>query len=112
MNAPRVRYQDVVPYDLPPSLNLLTGPSGGLLELPHSIHWGPSRSVNLDDPAELVWGYQAIVREGTALQQRELLDAATLSRVWPDLILPVRCRTLWENAFPVLGQDVSADVAG
>lgn len=95
MSTPRVRYQDVVPYDVPSSLELLAGPSRGLLELPHSIHWGPSRVVDLDDPSELVWGYQAVVREGSARQQRELLDAATLVRVWRGLILPVRCRALW-----------------
>ncbi|MEZ0167045.1 hypothetical protein AB2L27_20015 [Kineococcus sp. LSe6-4] len=112
MNAPRIRYQDVVPYDVPPSLDLLTGPTGGHLELPHSVHWGPSRVVDLDDPSELVWGYQAVVREGTVRQQQELLDAAALVRVWRDLILPVRCRALWEDAFPVLTSNASADVAG
>ncbi|MEZ0492541.1 hypothetical protein AB2L28_09860 [Kineococcus sp. TBRC 1896] len=68
--------------------------------------------MDLDDPSELVWAYQAVVREGTVRQQRELLDAATLVRVWRDLTLPVRCRTLWEEAFPVLVWTASADVVG
>lgn len=101
-----------MPYDVPSSLSLLAGPTRGLLELPHSIHWGPGRIVDLDDPSDVAWGYQAVVREGTVRQQCELLDSAALVRVWRDLILPVRCRALWEGAFPVLGPDTSADVVG
>jgi hypothetical protein len=42
------------------------------------------------------------VREGTSEVQEELLNAGLLCEVWLDLVLPERCRTLWEDRFPVL----------
>ena len=43
----RVRFQDVKPYDAPASLDDLHGPRDGELVLPHHVHWGPRRDVNL-----------------------------------------------------------------
>ena len=34
--------------------------------------------------------------------REELLNATLLGAVWPELRLPVRCRTTWEAAFPEL----------
>jgi hypothetical protein len=38
------------------------------------------------------------------MDQNELLNAGLLVRVWNELMLPVRCRDLWENKFPQLAQ--------
>lgn len=43
----RVRYQDVVPYDTPASLDALHGPAAGRLELPITVHWGLGMSSTL-----------------------------------------------------------------
>lgn len=98
----RVRYADVVPYDVPSSFSALRGPTSGVLTLPRDIHWGPRSAFDVDDPALRVVAYQAIVREGTSAAQEALLNAALLRQVWPQLALPVRCRALWEEHLPEL----------
>lgn len=95
----RVLYRDIVPYDLPSSLGALRGPVSGPLELPVTVHWGPRRVFDLDEPALLRAAYRAIVREGTPEQQEELLNADVLLAVWADLVLPARCRAVWEERF-------------
>ncbi len=95
----RVLMQDMVPYDLPSSLEALNGSGEGVLVLPHSVHWGPQRLADLAEPADVSAAYQALVREGTSFQQESLLNADLLRRVWPALVLPERCRRLWESRF-------------
>lgn len=98
----RVLFQDVIPYDVPPSLAVLGGPASGSMILPHTIHWGPDRAVDLDSEDGRSKAYRAIVREGTAVQQAELLNAHLLVELWPSLRLPARCRAIWEARFPEL----------
>jgi hypothetical protein len=43
-----------------------------------------------------------VIREAVRANQEQLLNTALLVRIWPDLILPVRCRKLWEDRFPQL----------
>lgn len=100
--AERVLFQDVFPYDVPASLSDLAGPRVGVLVLPHSIHWGPDRAVDLDSDAGRSKAYRAIVREGTRAQQEALLNADVLRELWNDLRLPARCRAVWEARFPKL----------
>jgi len=100
--AERVLFQDVIPYDVPASLSDLAGPSVGRLVLPHSIHWGPDREVDLDSHSGRSKAYRAIVREGTLAQQEALLNADVLRELWNDLRLPARCRAVWEARFPEL----------
>lgn len=100
--AERVLYRDIVPYEVPSSLDALHGPATGMLELPITVHWGPRRVFDLDRPGLRRAAYRAIVREGTAADHEDLLNPGLLKQVWPDLVLPERCRTLWETAFPEL----------
>lgn len=102
MSQPRVLYRDVVPYDTPTSLEALHGPASGQVELPITVHWGPRRVFDLDDPGLRLSAYQAIVREGTPADQEALLNAGLLREVWAELILPERCKRLWETRFPDL----------
>ena len=46
--------------------------------------------------------YQALVREGTSQIQEALLGETLLRQEWDGLILPDRCRGLWEERFPEL----------
>ena len=39
--ARKTAFTDVVPYDVPSSLEALTGPQAGIIELPVDIYWGP-----------------------------------------------------------------------
>lgn len=98
----RVLYQDVIPYDTPSSLDSLKGPADGVLILPITVHWGPDATADLSTADGLEKAYENVVREGTRQQQEELLNADLLARVWPQLRLPKRCRTLWETRFPEL----------
>lgn len=98
----RVFLRDVKPYDAPGSLDELAGPSGGVLELPHHVYWGPEPTVDLDSPCGVVKAYQAVLSEGSAGDQAVLLNRGLLLRVWPDLALPDRVRLLWEGRFPAL----------
>lgn len=98
----RVLYRDVIPYETPSSLDALSGPAAGALALPVSVYWGPDAIVDLSTPEGVEKAYENLVREGTAEQQEELLNADLLRSVWPLLRLPKRCRDLWQVRFPEL----------
>lgn len=100
--AARVLYRDVIPYETPSSLDLLSGPADGVLTLPVTVHWGPEALTDLSTPDGVEKAYESLVREGTAQQQEELLNADLLRSVWPQLHLPTRCRELWQARFPEL----------
>lgn len=102
MAEKRVFYRDIIPYDTPSSLDALRGPETGLLTLPVTVHWGPERTVDLSTEHGLTKAYRNLVREGSSEQQEAMLNATLLKRVWPDLILPARCRQAWESRFPEL----------
>ncbi|WGM22951.1 transcriptional regulator (plasmid) [Paenarthrobacter sp. OM7] len=102
----RVLIQDVMPYETPDRLGDLQGPAEGQITLPHHVYWGPRADCDLDQPEGVIKAYQAVLRVGTAEDQRELLNAGLLRDIWPQLMLPVRCRKLWEDRFPQLTQDV------
>lgn len=102
MAANRVLFRDVIPYEVPSSLSALRGPEDGMLEVPITVHWGPSRVFDLDEAGQRRMVYQALVREGTSQVQEALLNETLLRQEWDGLILPERCRTLWEERFPEL----------
>ena len=98
----KVQYQNTVPYEVPSSLSALHGPARGTLQLPVTVHWGPSRSFDLSDTGQRRMAYRALVREGTPADQEALLNRTLLLQEWPNLILPTRCQALWEEHFPEL----------
>jgi hypothetical protein len=98
----RVRFQDVKPYDAPASLEDLCGPSDGELVLPHHVHWGPRREVNLSREGDVLTAYQATISEGMVADQVTILNRSILLELWPELILSARVRNLWESRFPEL----------
>ena len=100
--AERVLFKDVVPYDTPSSLSALRGPASGVIELPLAIYWGPRRLYDLSDCHDLRSAYQALVREGTPDIQEAMLNEKLLRGVWAALMLPERCRRIWEARFPDL----------
>lgn len=97
-----VLFKDLVPYDVPTSLEALRGPADGQLELRQSLDWGPDRHVDLAQLPDQVSTYQSVVREGTTTQQEAFLNEELLRRLWPELTLPTRCRNAWETALPEL----------
>lgn len=101
---PRVYMQDVIPYEAPERLEDIHGPSEGILTLPLRVYWGPKAECDLGEPEDVIKAYQAILREAVREDQEELLNAALLRQMWGQLMLPARCRDLWENRFPQLAQ--------
>jgi hypothetical protein len=105
----RVFFRDIKPYEAPGSLADLRGPATDVVELPHSVLWAPgSERVDLQEPGDINRAYQAVLCEGTATDQIHLLNRQRLITVWPDLMLPVRVRDLWESRFPQLRRSATA----
>jgi len=102
MATERVLFRDAIPYELPSSLSALQGPVDGMLEVPITVHWGPTRIFDLSEAGQRRMVYQALVREGTSQIQEALLSETLLRQEWDGLILPDRCRGLWEERFPEL----------
>lgn len=98
----RVFYRDIKPYDAPASLDELHGPRTGQLVLPHHVHWGPRRGIDLGQEGDVLSAYQATISEGMVSDQVNILNRALLIEIWPDLVLSRRVRDLWESRFPEL----------
>jgi hypothetical protein len=97
-----VRFQDVKPHDAPARLDDLHGPRAGELVLPHHVHWGPRRDVNLSREGDILTAYLATISEGMVAGQVTILSRSLLLELWPKLILSNRVRNLWESRFPEL----------
>lgn len=87
-----------------PTLNELTGPTSGRVELPHRLVWqGANRVFDLDQPDLLRWVYEIVLREAvTVAELRTWLDGPTLAREWPELHVPRGVRHAWERQHPSL----------
>ncbi|HEX9033390.1 MAG TPA: hypothetical protein VF834_16240 [Streptosporangiaceae bacterium] len=98
-------YAAARPYTVPETLDELTGPTRGAIELPGHLDWGPRRVYNLDDFSDSRLLYMRVIRESTHVEDlRRFLNVQVLKRLWPELVLPPRVRALWENQFPSLGR--------
>lgn len=100
-----LRYVDVRPYTVPENLDQLAGPDHGVVQPPPELTGAPRRSYWVDDEHDAELLYRTVIREaGTADELARHLNVEVLKRVWPQLVLPLRCRTLWEQRFPELAQ--------
>ena len=87
------------------SLHELAGAEHGAVELPLRLWWGPPRAFDLDDPDELLWMYENVLREAVRIEElRSYLHGATLVRVWGRLNLPRGVRAAWEARHRVLSR--------
>jgi hypothetical protein len=65
------------------TLNELTGPERGTVELPQRLMWNPNRRFDLDNPDELLWMYENVLREAIRTDElRQWINAGTLLRTW------------------------------
>jgi hypothetical protein len=84
-------------------LSELHGPTSGVIELPHRLHWQRDRRVDLDKPYLLAWVYETVLTEAALREElRAWLDGPTLIRLWPDLFVPRGVRQAWEERHRVL----------
>lgn len=98
----RVRFRDLKPYEIPDSWESMRGPYRGVLELPIWVRWQDDRRVDIGDQGGLRMAYQALLSEGTAEIQMELLNCDRLLEAWPKLSLDIRVSRLWETRFQQL----------
>lgn len=96
------RFADHVPYAVPGTLDDLRGPTSGVVRVRAYIDTSQDPTYDLGAEGDLLALYSRVVRAGSVDDQCALLDRATLERLWPDLDLPARCRTVWVHRFPRL----------
>ncbi len=97
-----LRFADTIPYDTPERLNDLVGPVEGVVEVGPHIDTSARPSYDLSDPGQVRSLYTRVVRDGTVADQTRLLAASQLVALWPELLLPARCRAEWEARFEAL----------
>ena len=103
MAQARVLYEDGRPYTVPDSLEELAGPTGGVVELPLRLDWSEQGRYDLSDDRQRNLMYERVIRESMRVEDlRAFVHGPTLARVWRQLWLPSKVRTLWESRFPNL----------
>ncbi|WP_322762577.1 hypothetical protein [Frankia sp. Cr2] len=101
--TPTSRYQR--PYAVAGSLDLLRGPSSGVVRLPAHLDWSGSAEYDLDAPGRIVDLYRAVLIEAASPQDLyTYLDSVMLRRLWALLWLSAQLRRAWEQKFPVLAE--------
>ncbi|MFH8371432.1 hypothetical protein [Streptomyces sp. NPDC018031] len=95
---------------LPASLDHLTGPVHGAVELPLHVAWSGLRTYDLDRPRQRMSLYRTVLAEGQHDDIVALLNRDLLLAQWPvlrTLISRHVCR-VWEDAFPQLARHAPA----
>ncbi|MEU4241320.1 hypothetical protein [Actinoplanes sp. NPDC026619] len=95
---------------VPDRIDKLHGNGLGVLEVPHHMSCGHAsrRRYDLEDPAQLRHAYEQVLCEAAGCREVEdLINPATLRRVWRDLHLPSRVREAWETQHPSLRRTVN-----
>jgi len=91
------------PIVVPESLELLRGPTSGVVVLPRYVKWSGNPRYDLDSPGRVVDLYRTVINEAaTATDLYLYLDEASLKELWPSMWLPVAVRRAWEDRFPAL----------
>lgn len=100
MAQPRMLYEDGRPYTVPESLEELTGPTVGVVELPLRLDWSEQGRYDLSDERQRNLMYERVIRESMRVDDlRTYLHGPTLRRVWDQLWLPRKVRGMWESRF-------------
>src|SRR3954447_15602776 len=85
------------------TLDELTGPTRGAVELPLRLWWNPHRAFDLGEPTMLAWMYENVLREAIRVDElRTFLDGPPLVRLWSELTPPRAVRAAWEARHPRL----------
>jgi hypothetical protein len=96
-------YASMIPYVVPASLDLLQGPTSGVVDLPTRLDWGPNPHYDLANRDEAAALYRKVISEASTQDDlAQYLNRAVLVALWPELRLPRRCAELWNQAFPEL----------
>ncbi len=88
------------PYVLPRGLDLLTGPTTGVITLPGHLDWSGNAVYDLDAPGRLADLYRTVIIEAAVPEDlHAYLDAGPLRRLWSYIWLPPPLRQAWQARF-------------
>lgn len=73
----RVRFRDIKPYEIVDSLDDLAGPAQGTIW----VRWIDDGAIDVTDLGGARMAYQALLAEGTAEVQTELMNKDVLMRL-------------------------------
>jgi hypothetical protein len=105
MGAAATTRQYAKPYIVAERLELLTGPTSGLVRLPRHLAWSGSSEYDLDAPGRIIDLYRTVLIEAAGpADLYAYLDAGTFQRLWAYLWLPAKLRAAWEGRFPQLAE--------
>jgi hypothetical protein len=95
---------------LPETLDDLTGPGHGTVELPLHVAWSGQTAFNLDLPKARMHMYRIVLAEGQRADVAAYLNRDLLFRQWPVLrnLVGRAVRKAWEAAFPELAEEQPA----
>ncbi|MFE2545046.1 hypothetical protein [Actinacidiphila glaucinigra] len=98
---------------LPASLDELTGPAAGTVDLPLHVAWSGRRSYGLGQPRSQMSLYRTVLAEGQRQDLITFLDRGLLIAQWPVLrtLTSRPLRDAWENRFPELPTDKATAAA-
>jgi hypothetical protein len=89
---------------LPPTLEDLTGPIGGVVELPLDLAWSGDRHFDLADPVQRYLYHMTVLTSAVTREHyTNWLNAGLLCGDWGRLRLPRALREVWQEHFPELG---------
>ncbi|MBU8579978.1 transcriptional regulator [Brevibacterium luteolum] len=77
----RVRFRDIKPYEIVDSLDDLAGLAQGTIRLPIWVRWIDDGAIDVTDLGDARMAYQALLAEGTAEVQTELMNKDVLMRL-------------------------------
>lgn len=94
---------DSLVYLVPDAFNDLQGPVTGTVKLPLHLDWGPERTYQVNDEGSCSVLYQLTLQNSGSIEEIcRIVHPGRLTALWPTMILPNRCRQLWEKSFPQL----------
>jgi hypothetical protein len=91
---------------LPATLDELTGPGQGTVQLPLHVAWSGQTAFDLDLPKACMHMYRIVLAEGQRGDVAAYLNRDLLLGQWPVLrnLVSRAVRRVWESAFPELSE--------
>ncbi|MGW1729301.1 hypothetical protein ACWCQK_41675 [Streptomyces sp. NPDC002306] len=98
---------------LPASLDELSGPTAGTVDLPLHVAWSGRRSYGLGRPRSRMSLYRTVLTEGQRQDLISFLNRDLLTAQWPVLrtLISRPLHDAWEHRFPELPTTKSATAA-
>ncbi len=92
---------------LPATLDDLTGPDHGTVQLPLHVAWSGQTAFDLDLPKPRMHMYRIVLAEGQRADVASYLNRDLLVGQWPVLrnLVGRTVRKVWETAFPELAEE-------